>query len=146
MQRPLTLEDAEAAAALHALCFPDPWSAAAMQASLSAPGARAIGLWHEGRLIAFGLTQEVAGEAELLTIATAPELRGQGRAASLLAALISALETAGTRRLMLEVAEDNTAARRLYARFGFTEDGRRRGYYSAGRDVPVDAVLMSRPV
>ena len=29
-------------------------------------------------------------------------------------------------------------------RFGMTEDGRRPRYYEAGRDVPVDAVLMSR--
>lgn len=114
-----------------------------MHGSLSAQGARAIGVWAGDALIAFALTQEVAGEAELLTIATAPERRGQGLAAGLLGTLIGEHEHRGTRRLMLEVAEDNTPARRLYARFGFTEDGRRRGYYTAGRAAPADAVLMS---
>ena len=58
-------------------------------------------------------------------------------------ALIETLTTRGMRRLTLDVAEDNTPARRLYERLGFTLDGRRKGYYAAGRPAPVDALLMS---
>ena len=38
----------------------------------------------------------------------------------------------GVRRLLLEVDEGNAAARRLYAKAGFYEVGRRQGYYSGG--------------
>jgi ribosomal-protein-alanine N-acetyltransferase len=34
---------------------------------------------------------------------------------------------------LLEVGEDNTPARRLYARAGFREVGRRPGYYAGGK-------------
>jgi lipid A disaccharide synthetase len=62
------------------------------------------------------------------------------------AATGDALAEEGTTRLLLDVAEDNTPARRLYVRLGFTEDGRRKGYYTAGRPAPVDALLMSRAI
>jgi ribosomal-protein-alanine N-acetyltransferase len=45
---------------------------------------------------------------------------------------------------MLDVAEDNLPARELYRAHGFAEDGRRPRYYRAARNVPVDAILMSR--
>lgn len=136
--------DADEAAALHARCFPDPWSAAAFREAFGDSAARAYGFREGGALVAFALTKEVAGEADLLTIATDPAVRRRGLAAELVGALIVELERAGVTRLTLDVAEDNLAARGLYARFGFSEDGRRPRYYVAGRDVPVDAVLMSR--
>lgn len=142
--RPLLHSDAAAAAGLHAKCFPDPWSARSFEEAIEDMAARARGICRGTQLVAMALTREVAGEADLLTIAVDPAMRRQGLAAEMLGALIIELEAAGLSRLTLDVAEDNTAARRLYDRFGFAEDGRRPRYYAAGRDVPVDAVLMSR--
>jgi ribosomal-protein-alanine N-acetyltransferase len=49
----------------------------------------------------------------------------------------------GVTDLALEVRVSNEAAMGLYRRFGFVEQGRRRGYYER----PVeDAVLMGRGV
>ena len=143
---PLTKADAAAAAALHARCFPDPWSVRSFEDAAGDPAARARGFRQDGHLVCLALTREVAGEADLLTLAVDPAVRRHGLAASLLGALIAELEAAGITRLTLDVAEDNAAARGLYARFGFAEDGRRPRYYTAGRDVPVDAVLMSRRI
>ena len=50
---------------------------------------------------------------------------------------------AGTRRIFLEVAEDNWAARRLYAAIGFAPVGRRRNYYRRGQGF-VAALTMRR--
>ena len=44
---------------------------------------------------------------------------------------------------VLEVRADNTAAIGLYARYGFQEVHRRRGYYQPGA---VDALIMRRKV
>lgn len=142
--RPLTRADATAAATLHALCFPDPWSVKSFEDAIEDAAVRARGFRQGGQLVALAMTREVAGEADLLTVATDPARRRHGFAAQLVGALIGELEGAGLTRMTLEVAEDNHPARQLYVRFGFTEDGRRPRYYEAGRDTPVDAVLMSR--
>lgn len=103
-----------------------------------------LGIETAGELVAFIMAQSIAGEADILTIATAPDHRRRGLAASLLKALLARLGERGIVRITLDVAEDNAPARALYSEYGFSEDGRRPRYYTAGRDVPVDAVLMSR--
>ncbi len=144
--RCLTREDAGPAAQLHAAGFADPWSAASIEALIDTANVLALGMEGEGGLLAFALFQSAAGESELLTIATAPSRRGEGLAGQLIEAAIPALAEEGNTRLLLDVAEDNTPARRLYVRLGFTENGRRKGYYTAGRPAPVDALLMSRAI
>lgn len=144
--RALTLADLDAAVSLHASGFADAWSAASIAGLMGEANVLSLG-WEEGGvLLAFALFQSVAGESELLTIATDPQHRGRGIAGRLIGAAMEALAAEGNTRLMLDVAEDNTSARRLYERLGFTQDGRRPRYYTAGRPVPVDGVLMSRPL
>ncbi|GAP64817.1 acetyltransferase [Mizugakiibacter sediminis] len=80
--------------------------------------------------------------ARLYSLATAPEARGRGVAAALLA---SAERLARERRchaLRLEVRTGNVAARRLYERDGYQPRGRRRGYYEDG----ADALLYVKPL
>jgi ribosomal-protein-alanine N-acetyltransferase len=85
----------------------------------------------------------VAGEAELLTIAVDPAHRRQGLGRTLVEAFLAEARQRGAETAFLEVAEDNTAARTLYTAAGFTQTGRRKGYYrGAGR--VVDAILMGR--
>jgi [ribosomal protein S18]-alanine N-acetyltransferase len=144
--RRLTRADAGPAAQLHAEGFADPWSAASIEALIDTANVLALGMEGEGGLLSFALFQSAAGESELLTIATAPARRGEGLARQLIEAAIPALAEDGKTRLLLDVAEDNAPARRLYVRLGFAEDGRRKGYYTAGRPAPVDAILMSLPI
>ncbi|WP_300425465.1 GNAT family N-acetyltransferase [uncultured Hyphomonas sp.] len=86
----------------------------------------------------------VAGETDILTIATDPHQRRKGLAGRLISALVKRVGERGVTRIMLDVAEDNLPARELYRAHGFAEDGRRPRYYRAARNVPVDAILMSR--
>lgn len=144
--RLLTIADADAAALLHAAGFADAWSPASIAALIASENVLTLGAEEGGALIAFALFQSAASDSELLTIATAPAHRGAGHAHRLIIAALPLLAAAGNTRLLLEVAEDNAPARTLYARLAFTPDGRRKGYYTAGRSVPVDALLMSRPI
>jgi ribosomal-protein-alanine N-acetyltransferase len=85
------------------------------------------------------LLRVVAGEGELLRIAVHPEVRQQGVGGALLTAVLSAIADACPLGVFLEVRAANVAARRLYARAGFIESGRRRDYYQAPRE---DAIVL----
>jgi ribosomal-protein-alanine N-acetyltransferase len=124
--------DAPLLAALHAQAFDHPWSAVEI-AGLMASGAIAL-MTERG----FILVREVAGEAEVLTLAVAPAARRQGQARALLAAAIARL---GDAEVFLEVAADNDAAIALYQAAGFQPVGRRRGYYARPAGA-VDALML----
>jgi ribosomal-protein-alanine N-acetyltransferase len=140
----LSSHDAGRMSRLHARSFDDPWSAMSFRGLLLDSSVLTLGIELYGDLAAFVMVQTVAGEADILTIATEPDHRRKGLAATLIRALVNRMGERGVSRITLDVAEDNAPARALYAAHGFTEDGRRPRYYTTGRDVPVDAVLMSR--
>lgn len=140
----LRADDAGRMSQLHMRCFDDPWSAVSFRGLLLDTSILTLGVELNGDLVAFAMAQTIAGESDILTVATAPEHRRKGLGATLIGALINRLGERGVARITLDVAEDNMPARALYQGFGFTEDGRRPRYYTAGRDVPVDAILMSR--
>lgn len=131
-----------ALAALHARCFAPPlaWSAESFAGLLRSPGTLLL----EEPPAAFALVRIVAGEAEILTLATDPAQRRQGRARRLLDRLEHLARARGVRTLHLEVAEDNDAARALYAACGFDEVGRRPGYYRDRHGQAIPALLLSR--
>lgn len=137
-------EDAEFLATLHARCFGDAWDAAAIRGLLEDSKVLSLGAQSNGTITAFLIAQTVAGETDILTIATDPCVRRTGLASRLIEALVLRAGERGVSRIMLDVAEDNVAARQLYRDHGFVEDGRRPRYYRSGRDIPVDAILMSR--
>lgn len=131
-----------ALAALHARAFttPPPWSEAAFAAFLTDPLAF---LLVEGDA-AFLLGRAVAGEAELLTLTVAPESRRRGLGRKLLARFLYQARLRGAASAFLEVAEDNTPARALYAAQGFADVGRRPGYYARPDGSRIAAIAMQR--
>ncbi|MBP7338194.1 GNAT family N-acetyltransferase [Niveispirillum sp.] len=134
-------------AALHALAFADAalsgpaWDAGAFASLLSTPGVEAFILLVDGTPLALSLWRHVLDEGELLTIGTDPAAQGRGLGTALLRQGLAHLAAAGVTRCFLEVAVTNTAAINLYASCGFTNAGRRRGYYQhAGKSI--DAHVM----
>jgi len=79
-------------------------------------------------------------DAELMRIGVGLGSRRQGVGARLLAAVEDAARSRGADRMLLEVADDNDPALRLYRGAGYREVGRRSRYYRSG----ADAVLMDR--
>ncbi len=77
-------------------------------------------------------------DADVQTIAVAPDLQGRGIGRRLLDAAIEFAWAQECTRLFLEVRADNEAALALYGRTGFVRLGRRSRYYADG----VDAVNM----
>lgn len=115
------------------------WDAAAFAALLELPGVRV-----EAEDGGFILIRTVVDEAEVLTLAVRPQARRRGLGLKLVAAGARAARAAGADRLFLEVADDNAAARALYARAGFVESGLRRAYYARPDGARRDAVVMTR--
>jgi N-acetylglutamate synthase len=72
-------------------------------------------------VMAVGRAVAETGWAGVFGMATLPHARGTGAAKRILAALAGWAAGRGAARLYLQVEYDNTAARRLYERAGFTE-------------------------
>ncbi len=133
----LSAQSAARLAALHATGFSRPWPEAEIASLLHMPSTLGLSVTTDQGLAGFILVRIAADEAEILTIAVHPEARRSGAGRSLMTAMEDALVQAGVIRVFLEVSTVNEAARALYARSGFSEVGRRRGYYSDGTDALV---------
>lgn len=121
--RPATQADLPMLAHVHGLCFPhDPWDVD----RLDTPGGR---IWCDAACRGFVLIRAVADEGEVISVAVSPEHQGQGLGRQLLGHAITDLVPAGVTTLFLDVAVDNPSALALYRHLGFTEVGRRKGYY-----------------
>lgn len=143
------MPDPATLAALHAraLRTPPPWSAAAFAACLADPACFTLTLPDaDPEPAALLVGRVVLDEAELLTLATAPERRRQGLARRLLEGFARQAHLRGATSAFLEVAEDNTGARALYAADGWQPIGRRPGYYRRAGLPPCAALLLARPL
>lgn len=144
--RALGALDLDLAARLHGIAFAPlgerAWSRQEIAELLATPGVK--GLVHEqgGEPAGFALWRVAADEAELLTIAVAPECRRRGMGRALLAAVLAAAREEGVAHLLLEVGEDNQPARALYEVAGFATVGRRAAYYERGANRRADALVM----
>lgn len=97
----------------------------------------------EAKILGYIGFQYVLDEGEIANLAVDPEYRGKGVGFALLRALAGECRRRSIRVIHLEVRPSNAGALRLYRKFGFLEDGRRRGYYA---DTGEDALLMSLAV
>lgn len=93
---------------------------------------------------AFILGRVIAGEAEVLTLATDPDHRRIGLAQACLAVFETTARARGASAAFLEVAEDNAAALTLYLKAGFAETARRSGYYARGNGSTIDALILTK--
>lgn len=124
--------DAAAIAALHAASFRRGWGEDEVYRLLTDSAVIAHRAVIRGALTGFIMSRLAAGEAEILSVAIAPARRGRGLSRPLLDFHLRTLAGCAVGAVFLEVDEHNAPACRLYARAGFVEVGRRRGYYESG--------------
>lgn len=90
----------------------------------------------------FCLSRHGYREEELLLFAVEPEHRRRGLGTALLARFAASARARGAERLLLEMREDNPAEQ-LYRAFGFTQIGRRTGYYRPPSGQRIDALTFA---
>jgi ribosomal-protein-alanine N-acetyltransferase len=123
--------------AIHAQCFAEAWNARAIGDLLATPGTFVFAAEN-----GFILVRAGGGEAEVLTLAVAPDARRYGTGTALVEAAAHHALGLGARVLFLEVGVGNLPARSLYERLGFALAGRRKHYYTAGAGKPEDALVL----
>ncbi|MBA1155155.1 ribosomal protein S18-alanine N-acetyltransferase [Microvirga mediterraneensis] len=138
-------EAAARLSAIHASAFARAWSPLDFERLLGERGVVADGLFlgRTARPVGFVLSRIVLDEAEIITVAVAPEARGKGHARPLLAHHLDALARRGVARVHLEVEEGNAPAIALYRRAGFQDVGRREGYYRKADGTKAAALTMA---
>jgi ribosomal-protein-alanine N-acetyltransferase len=82
----------------------------------------------------------MADEAHIISIAVRESYRRQGIGELLLIATIDMVPKLNARSVTLEVRASNTAAQRLYYKYGFAQTGLRKGYYIDNKE---DAIIMT---
>lgn len=99
-----------------------------------------IAVGTDGGAIGFIMGRATADESEVLTLCVSAAARRRGVATALIGSIRELL--APRRRIVLEVAITNRAARDLYESLGFQEVGRRPAYYRSGGKA-VDALVLA---
>lgn len=94
----------------------------------------------ENKIRGFLLYSLILDEAEILTFCVSPAKQSKGVGGNLLAVFLEKMKNKHVTTVLLDVAENNFSAIKLYNRYGFMENGRRRKYY----ENKIDALLMSK--
>ena len=122
-------------------CFSVPWTREQLAAQLSDSMHIFLAAEDEnGSAIGYVGLMYVLDEGYISNVAVSPSRRREGIADMLLAELYARAKEKKLSFLTLEVRESNIPARSLYKKHGYTEVGRRKGYYSLPKE---DAVLMT---
>ncbi len=140
--QPMTLADLPEVMALEKQAYAAPWPEVAYRQELQY-GERSYFevARRNGMLIGYSGMWLLVDEAHIGTLVAHPAARGTGIGELLLAGIIHRARRLEAQTVTLEVRPSNAAARRLYARYGFAQVGRRKDYYPDHED----ALLMTTP-
>ena len=138
--RPMEFTDLDGVLAIERASFRSAWSRGMFLDELTQGHSRA---WFVAGspwgLMGYAGLMEVEHEGHIMNLAVRPDARRSGIGGALLSALFEEAARRGIERLTLEVRPSNEAALALYTDAGFTEGGRRHGYYG---DSGEDALVM----
>jgi len=132
-------EDIDSVLEVSSLSFSIPWSKDSYIQELTNPIARYLVAKIDNKIVGFVGTWIVLDESHITNIAIHPNYRKQGIGSSLLEAFLKYCKSQGCIAYTLEVRNSNKAARTLYEKYNFKQEGVRKGYYE---DTKEDAIIM----
>lgn len=99
----------------------------------------ALVIEEEGAVGGFIIGSKIGNEWEIENIAVKADARRRGLGSHLVGEFINLAKLLGGKAIFLEVRESNRAAKALYEKWAFTEEGRRKSYY---KDPEEDALVL----
>lgn len=141
--RPMRLGDVPDVYGIECEAYRFPWSLGIFRDCLRI----GYGCWvleAEDEIRGYAVLSAAAGEAHVLNICVAPGYQRRGYGRALLRHLIGLAREYGASQLFLEVRPSNVPAILLYQEEGFTQVGRRTGYYPNAHDEPREDALILR--
>lgn len=135
-------EDAAEIYEIEQICFPDPWSLDSIRYELEEnPRAFYVVALHNSNVVGYAGLWWVVDEGHITNVAVTPGYRNRKIGEGIIRTLIDHTVGEGILHHTLEVRRSNEAAINLYRKFGFQEEGVRKGYYRFGGE---DAIIMWR--
>ncbi len=137
----MTVNDLDAVHEIEREAFSTPWPSHAYRQELESNRLAhyVVARWGN-EIVGFAGMWLLVDEAHVTTFATRRTWRRQGIGERLLLALLDLARARGAREATLEVRPSNTAARRLYEKYGFRNAGVRPRYYTDNHE---DALIMT---
>ncbi|OYY67871.1 GNAT family N-acetyltransferase [Sphingomonas sp. 28-63-12] len=123
--------------------FGEAWTRSQCLGILAMPGVWLTLAELDGAPAGFALARAIAGEAELLLLATLPEVRRRGVGGALLRSVLNDAQDRYATKVYLEVRRGNEALA-LYRSTGFTKVGERPSYYRGPAGQLFDALTFER--
>ncbi len=138
----ITLEDVEKLLSIENNCHSHPWSEKTFKSCI---GDRYFGFYliDHNDIIGFYIGEYILGEATLMDICISPSQQGNGFGKHLLNHYTKQAKLLGAEHLLLEVRAKNISALMMYINDGYSEIGRRTGYYPSNIGYE-DAIVMKR--
>jgi len=146
---PMQVRDCAEVAALHGERFTRVWGDTEFESLLTQNTtfgfvARQTNAILRKSLPGFVLARNVAGEAEILTIAVSTKLARSGLGWRLMQAAMREARNRGGETMFLEVDGSNQPALGLYRKLGFETVGERKAYYVGDNGQKSTALVMRR--
>ena len=135
--RKMVIADIPVVAELERAVYPQPWSMRVFVDELGLDSRTYVVAVADDAIVAYAGLLIVEDDAHITTVAVDPQARQKRIGTHLMIDLVDRALAIGAQHLTLEVRVSNSAARRLYERFGFAPVGVRKDYY---RDE--DALVM----
>lgn len=136
----LKLEHIDSVLKIDTLCFPTPWSRESFEREIETNKfARYVVAKKDGIVIGYAGMWLILDEGHITNIAVHPEYRGISAGNALLESLIEICKIESVTSITLEVRKSNSIAQNLYKKYGFIEQGLRKGYYGDNKE---DAIIM----
>jgi [ribosomal protein S18]-alanine N-acetyltransferase len=140
-------DHSRAMAKLHSSSFKKGWTEKAIEKLASAPdNFTQLAVTESGVLSGFILCRIAVDQGEILTLVVDEVARRQGIGGQLLRRALEFFREHSASQVFLEVAQDNEAAKKLYANQGFMKVGLRPNYTYDAKGRLTDAWLMGREI
>jgi len=123
--------------------FPTPWAKTSFLQELQNDLAVYTVVLSKGKVIGYAGMWLILDEAHITNVAVHPEYRQLGIGRLLMQQMFLRAAVLGAARMTLEVRVSNEPACLLYTSLGFSQEGRRKGYYT---DTNEDALIMWKEI